>query len=108
MRRVRAKRLAALALGALALGGATVTPALAGKPIEDRQASALAPVHARVRAHSAASHGPSVSAALAALLKSAAIDEAVYHHDYAAYVAAKSSLGRLSGTRKQELGAVIA
>ena len=77
-----AKRLAALALGVLVVGGAA-SPA-------------------------AASHGPSVSGALASLLHSAAISEATYHQDYTGYVAAKSSLGRLSGTRREELGAVLA
>ena len=48
------------------------------------------------------------SAALASLLHSAAISEATYHQEYTAYVAAKSSLGRLSGTRSEELGAVLA
>ncbi|MFI4951261.1 MAG: D-glucuronyl C5-epimerase family protein, partial [Caulobacterales bacterium] len=55
-----------------------------------------------------AARGPTVSAALAALLHSGAITEAVYAKDYAAYTAAKRSLGRLSGTRRLELGAVLA
>ncbi len=110
----RAKRLLALALGVGALGGAT-TPALAGQTIAARATSALGPVrsalgparvHARARA--AASHGPTVTAALASLLRGSAISEAAYHQDYAAYLAAKSSLGRLSGTRREELGAVLA
>jgi hypothetical protein len=83
---VRAKRLAVIALGVLALGGTTAPPAFAGEP----------------------SHGPSVMAALQGLLHSAAISAATYQQDYAAYVAAKSSLGKLSGTRKEELGAVLA
>jgi hypothetical protein len=103
MRAVRAKPLAALALGVVALVGAGTSSALAGKA-----AGTLGPVHIRVRARAAASSGPSVSAALASLLHSAAISEAAYRQDYAAYVAAKSSLGRLSGTRKEELGAVLA
>ncbi|MGD0455209.1 MAG: D-glucuronyl C5-epimerase family protein [Solirubrobacteraceae bacterium] len=104
----RAKRLAALALGVLALGGATTPAALAGEPVEDRPATSLAPVRVHVRARAAAGHGPTVSAVLASLLHGAAIGEAVYHQDYTAYVAAKSSLGKLSGTRKEELGAVLA
>ncbi len=104
----RAKRLAALALGVLALGGATTPAALAGEPIEDRPATSLAPVRVHGRARAAAAHGPTVSAVLASLLHGAAIGEAVYHQDYTAYVAAKSSLGKLSGTRKEELGAVLA
>jgi hypothetical protein len=107
IRAVRAKLPTALSLGILALGAATALPALAHGSIEAR-AGALAPVHARVRARAGASHGPSVSAALQSLLKSSAISEAIYHQDYSTYVAAKSSLGRLSGTRKTELGAVLA
>jgi hypothetical protein len=42
------------------------------------------------------------------LLRSGATSEAVYRHDYAVYVAAKHSLGRLGGTRRAELGAVLA
>jgi hypothetical protein len=42
------------------------------------------------------------------LLHSAAISEATYRQDYSAYLAAKSSLGKLSGTRREELGAVLA
>jgi D-glucuronyl C5-epimerase-like protein len=102
----RAKRLAALAAGVLALGGALApTAALAGG-----SSSALGParVGVRARARSAASHGPSVSAALASLLHAGAISEASYHSYYAAYVAAKGSLAKLSGTRKEELGAVLA
>ena len=48
-----------------------------------------------------------VTAALQGLLKSGAITEATYAQDYATYVAAKRSLGRLSGTRAAELGAVL-
>ena len=52
--------------------------------------------------------GPSVSAALASLQRSGAIAPAVYQQDYSAYVAAVNSLKKLSGTRRAELGAVIA
>jgi D-glucuronyl C5-epimerase C-terminus len=100
--------LSVLALGVLALSGATAASAFAGEPLEDRPASTLAPVHVHVLARRAASHGPSVTAALQSLLHSAAIDEASYRKDYSAYVAAKSSLGKLSGTRREELGAVLA
>jgi hypothetical protein len=100
---VRATPRAALALGVIALVGAGTPSALAAKPT-----GPLGPVHGRVVARAAASRGPSVSAALQSLLHSAAISEAAYHQDYSAYVAAKSSLGRLSGTRKEELGAVLA
>jgi hypothetical protein len=96
---MRVKRLAALTLGVLALGVASSPAALAA-------AGALGPVHARARA--AASHGPTVSAALASLLRASTLSASAYHQDFDAYVAAKSSLGRLSGTRKEELGAVLA
>jgi|CZKG01.1.fsa_nt_gi cell division septation protein DedD len=99
---VRAKRLAALALGLIAVGGPIAQPALAGPT-----ATALAPAR-HVRADAASTHGPSVTAALASLLHSGAIPQATYTDDYSAYVAAKRSLGRLSGTRQAELGAVIA
>jgi hypothetical protein len=100
---VRPKHLVALALGVLALGGAAPSVALAG-----RSSSSLGPARVLARARVAASHGPSVSGALAGLLQAGAITDAVYHQDYSAYVAAKTSLGRLSGTRKEELGAVLA
>ncbi len=43
-----------------------------------------------------------------ALLRSGAISEAVYRTDDSAYLAAKRSLAKLSGTRREELGAVLA
>jgi D-glucuronyl C5-epimerase-like protein len=107
MRAVRVPRLAALALGVIALGGATTTPALAGKPMGARSASSLGPIHAPARAHAAAS-GPTVSAALASLKRSGAITPAIYQQDYATYVASVNSLKKLSGTRHSELGAVVA
>ncbi len=103
---MRAKLLAALVLGVLAAGGTTALPALARRPIAGTAASALGPVRGGVLARKAA-HGPSVSAALQSLLHSGAITEAVYRQDYAAYVAAKGSLARLSGTRRAELSAVL-
>ncbi len=105
---MRVKRLAALALGVLALGAATSGAALADQRIAARQADALGPVRVHVRARTAASHGPSVSAVLASLLHGSTISDSAYHQDYSAYVAAKNSLGKLSGTRREELGAVLA
>jgi D-glucuronyl C5-epimerase C-terminus len=71
--------------------------------------SARAPRRAGGRALSAhAAAGPSVTRALSSLLGSGQISEATYHKDYEAYVAAKRSLQRLSGTRREELGAVMA
>jgi D-glucuronyl C5-epimerase C-terminus len=81
---MRLPRLAALALASLALGGTSTQPALASSK-----------------------HGPTVTAALKDLLSSGAITEALYRQDYNAYVAAKSSLSHLSGTRRAELGAVV-
>ncbi len=101
---VRASRLAALVLGLTLVGGPTAQAALAGRSA----ATALAPTHVHVRARAASTHGPSVSAALQSLLKSGAIPQASYSRYYAAYVAAKRSLGKLSGTRAVELGAVLA
>jgi hypothetical protein len=105
---VRAKRLVTLVLGILVVGGLPTTNALALRARGHAEAGALSPVHAGPRAHAATSQGPTVTAALGALLRDAAISEASYHQYYSAYVAAKSSLGKLSGTRKEELGAVLA
>lgn len=55
-----------------------------------------------------AAHGPTVTAALASLKRSGAITATVYQQDNSAYVAAQSSLKRLSGTRRTELGGVLA
>jgi hypothetical protein len=85
---VHAKRLSALLLAVLALGGLAARPASASR--------------------ASAARGPTVPGALLGLLRSGAITEAVYRQDYAAFLAAKRSLGRLSGTRHEELGAVLA
>jgi hypothetical protein len=61
---------------------------------------------AHARAHSA--RGPSVSAALLGLQQSGAITPESHQRYYNAYLAAKRSLGRLAGTRRAELGAVLA
>src|SRR5438128_629627 len=82
-----------------ALLGALIAIAVAAAPAEA--------AHAR-RAHSrAARHGPSVSAALLALKSSGALSTTAYTSDYGAYVSAKRALGRLRGTRRTELGAVL-
>ena len=88
MRSVRAKhlRLRALTLGLLmlsvsVLGGAVSTQA---------------------------ARGPTVGAALGSLQRSGAITPASYQQDYSAYVAAVHSLKKLSGTRRSELGSVLA
>jgi hypothetical protein len=81
---VRAVRLAALAVGVLALG------------VSAYPATSLA-----------ATRGPTVTAALESLLHGGTLTETVYNQYESAYVAAKRSLGRLSGTRRAELGAVL-
>jgi hypothetical protein len=90
-----------LALAALLACSSSV--AHAGQRIEP-----LGPAKDVVRAHTAASHGPTVTRALSTLLKSGSITTAVYKQDYAVYTAAKKSLAKLSGTRRIELGAVLA
>jgi hypothetical protein len=56
----------------------------------------------------AATKRVTVTAALQGLERSGAITEAVYRQYEGVYVAAKTSLRRLSGARRQELGAVLA
>ena len=107
---MHAKRLAALALGLLALGSATAPTALARHTSAGaaHAATTLAPVRAPDRAHAASHRGPTVSRILLSLRASGAIAPADYNRYYAAYLAAKHSLGHLSGTRRTELGAVLA
>jgi D-glucuronyl C5-epimerase C-terminus len=105
---VRLKPLLALALGLIALAASDPLAAIAARGRPAAGAEALAPLGAPIRARAATTHGPTVTAALAALLHSGALPEATYRRDYAIYTAAKRSLGRLSGTRREELGAVLA
>jgi hypothetical protein len=90
MRAVRVLHPRALALGVLvsivSLLGGVASAQAAGKPAS----------------------GPSVTAALASLQRSGAIAPAVYQQDLSAYVTAVDSLKKLSGTRRSELGAVVA
>jgi hypothetical protein len=90
MRAVRAVHLRALVLGVfisiISLLGGVASAQATGKPAS----------------------GPTVTAALASLQRSGTIAPAVYQQDYSAYVAAVNSLKRLSGTRRSELGAVVA
>ena len=92
MRAVRVPHPRALVLGVLVasvcslLGGTAAPVQAAGKPAS----------------------GLSVTAALASLQRSGAIAPAIYQQDYSAYVAAVNSLKKLSGTRRSELGAVLA
>jgi D-glucuronyl C5-epimerase C-terminus len=109
---VRTRRLKSLALGALVLGLLTAPSAWAsGSPLALPPLSRAARAHASsrpARAHASAHRGPSVTAALASLQRSGAISEAVERQDYSIYLAARRSLGRLAGTRRTELGAVLA
>jgi hypothetical protein len=103
IRAVRASRLPALAAGVLALGGLVAPYAAAGA-----SSLGLPPLGRHASAHASSRHGPTVTTALQALQRSGAISEASYRQDSSAYLAAKRSLGRLSGTRRTELGAVLA
>jgi hypothetical protein len=101
MRRVRAKLLRALALGALLLA-VSITPSLASTGhARSRAAKSVA-------AKPSAAKKPTVGSALQSLQRSTQITPAEYAKYGAAYAAAKRSLGKLSGTRRTELGAVIA
>ncbi len=101
---VRFTRLTALALGLTSLLAATTAaPSALAAP----SASTLSPARG-VRAHAASTHGPTVSRALSTLLHSGAIEASSYRQYLGAYVAAKHSVARLSGTRRTELGAVLA
>ena len=102
---VRAKLIGGLLLVALLAGAAT--PALASARAPRAAAGELAPVRA-TRARAAATRGPTVSAALSALLAKGAIERTAYSEDLATYVAAKRAIGNLSGTRRSELEAVLA
>ena len=70
--------------------------------------SALLAVLAPAQAGAGRSSRPTVTAALASLHGSGAITSAQYAQYTSAYAAAQRSLGRLSGTRRSELGSVIA
>jgi hypothetical protein len=96
MRALRTKIIAALASAALLASLVGALPVLAASQGSSRTASA------------AASHGPTVSRALQTLLAAGTIVQTAYSQYYDAYVAAKHSLGKLSGTRHEELGAVLA
>jgi hypothetical protein len=86
-------RLAAALMGALLLTAAAQAPGALARP----------------RAHRAAArHGPSVPGVLSSLRASGTITPAAYSADIGAYNAARRSLAHLSGTRRAELGAVLA
>ncbi len=110
MRAVRAKHLAAPALCALTVA-ITSAPAAASPSTSAKLAKApLGPAHlahaaSAPRAHAAS--GPTVTAALQSLQRSGQITPVLYAKYTGAYAAAKRSLGKLSGTRRSELGAVM-
>ncbi|HEY7836181.1 MAG TPA: D-glucuronyl C5-epimerase family protein [Solirubrobacteraceae bacterium] len=115
-RYARAALLAVLAVVSLLC--ASAAPA-AATPRGATAATELGPLGAPVSAAPArrapgrgprarAAAGPSVTRALSSLLSAGQISEATYRNDYAIYTAAKRSLGQLSGTRRAELGAVLA
>jgi hypothetical protein len=85
-----AARVGALALVLLSIASVSALPALADRPPA-----------------ATSSRSSSVPAALQSLLRGGSISDAVYNRDYSAYQAAKASLGRLRGTRREELGAVL-
>ena len=89
---VRARHLSALTVGVLACSVLPAPAACAG-------GSSIA--------HSSSGRGPSVLAALQRLVRSGAIGTATYQQDFGDYLAARSSLGKLAGTRRVELGAVL-
>jgi hypothetical protein len=103
---VRARHLSALVAGVLALAGLTAVPAPASRALLELSPTAHSGRRASARA--AAHRALSVTAALQGLQRAGAISEALYRQYYSAYLAAKQSLRRLSGTRQSELGAVIA
>src|SRR5262249_55628738 len=93
VRATTASRLLACVLAAAALCSPTAAAAAPPRPAPLRGAAA-APT--------------SVRGALGRLLKSGATPEAAYRQYTGAYSAARHSLTRLSGTRRSELGAVLA
>jgi len=85
---------------------ATAALAVAGAALQAGPTAARAPSAAPVRATDAS--GPGVTAALQSLRRSGAITPSAYQQYAAAYNAAQRSLKRLGGTRRRELGAVLA
>jgi hypothetical protein len=113
MRRVRAKHLAAPALCALAVAITNGSAAASSSSSSTSAKLAKAPLGPARTAHAASAprahtaSGPSVTAALQSLQRSGQITPALYTKYAGAYAAAKRSLGKLSGTRHAELGAVL-
>ncbi len=78
------------------------------KPLRALALSVAVLALAALPAGAAAAHRVTVTAALQRLQKSGAITEVAYRQYQGTYSAAKTSLRRLSGTRRVELGAVLA
>jgi hypothetical protein len=106
MRRVRTRLVSAVALAAL-IGAAAIAQSATGAAGEAGAAGLRAP-GARADSLARAAARPSVSSALRALQRGGQISSTEYTRYAGAYSAATRSLGRLSGTRRAELGAVIA
>jgi hypothetical protein len=108
MRAVRAKHLAAPALCVLAVAITSAAAAASPSSTSAKLAKApLGPAHAASTPRARAASGPTVTAALQSLQRSGQITPALYTKYTSAYIAAKRSLGKLSGTRRAELGAVM-
>jgi len=109
---VPAKHAWVLALGILILGGAIAPPARADRYSLGRATIGPPPAETVRASHRAArasiAQARSVPVALSSLQRSGAITPAAYQQDYSAFLAAMRSLGKLSGTRRTELGAVLA
>jgi D-glucuronyl C5-epimerase C-terminus len=109
---VPAKHAWVLALGILTLGGAIAPPARADRYSLGRATIGPPPAETVRASHRAArasiAQGRSVPVALSSLQRGGAITPAAYQQDYSAFLAAKRSLGKLTGTRRTELGAVLA
>lgn len=107
---MRAARLAVAALGVLALGAAAPLPTSADRPSARHGVPVPVPVSRAIAAEkrAIANRSRSVTRTLARLLSSGAITEPAYRQYSSAYASALRSLGRLGGTRAEELGAVLA
>jgi D-glucuronyl C5-epimerase C-terminus len=109
MRRVRARLASAVALAAL-IAAASIAQSATGAADAAgaaRGAGGSRAAGARADSRARAAARPSVSSALRALQRGGQISSTDYTRYAAAYAAATRSLGRLTGTRRAELGAVV-
>src|SRR5207302_594375 len=103
---VRVRLMTALAAATVLLAAGAPPAGAHGDPLE---LSPLAPALRHPHAPRArAARGGSVLATLQRLARAGAISEASAREYSATYLAAQRSLGRLSGTRREELAAVLA